>query len=238
MDKILLTAFLSALAGLISFILSIVKLVNDKESNTTDYRQSWTDSVRESLADLISKINIHASETSHLATVREKLAEQLSNNSENQQSWEVKVKDLFENSFKESSLKIRESRKELYQAYSFTRLHFKPNDISFNRIEQKFDVVMTLLQELSEASKDKAERATLKEKVHATADEITGYARDILKCEWEIVKRGEPAYQRTKRLSLWSGAIMLLVIFAIGIHAGFSYWRASIIAESAQAAIK
>jgi len=62
MDKILLTAFLSALAGFITAILSIVKLVNEKESKTTDYRQNWTDSVRGELANLIGLLNAQAAQ--------------------------------------------------------------------------------------------------------------------------------------------------------------------------------
>ena len=57
MDKILLTAFLTALAGFVTAALSIVKLVNEKESKTTEFRQAWTDSARKALADLIAKIN-------------------------------------------------------------------------------------------------------------------------------------------------------------------------------------
>lgn len=60
MDKILLTAFLTALAGFITAALSIVKLVNEKESKTSEYRQLWTDSVRKALSDLIGNINARA----------------------------------------------------------------------------------------------------------------------------------------------------------------------------------
>lgn len=61
MDKVLLTAFLTALAGFITAALSIVKLVNEKESKTTEYRQAWTESVRTAMAELIAKINAKAS---------------------------------------------------------------------------------------------------------------------------------------------------------------------------------
>jgi len=57
MDKILLTVFLSALAGFITAALSIVKLVNEKESKTSDYRQAWTETARTAFSELIASIN-------------------------------------------------------------------------------------------------------------------------------------------------------------------------------------
>jgi len=48
-DRILVTLFVSVLVAFVTAALSIVRLVNDKEGKTTDYRQAWTDSVRKSL---------------------------------------------------------------------------------------------------------------------------------------------------------------------------------------------
>jgi len=56
MDKLLLAAFMSTLAGFITAIISIVKLVNEKESKISVYRQTWNDSARKSFADLASKL--------------------------------------------------------------------------------------------------------------------------------------------------------------------------------------
>jgi hypothetical protein len=73
MDKIFLTAFLSALAGFITATLSIVKLVNEKESKTTEYRQAWTDSLRKSFAELIGLINAQAGNLESARTQRSTL---------------------------------------------------------------------------------------------------------------------------------------------------------------------
>lgn len=234
MDKILLTAFLSALAGFITSVLSIVKLVNEKESKTTDYRQVWTDSVRKALGDLVGRLNAQAGHIAGAADTRKSLINLLrEEESKLDESVKKRLADFAENSLKENQAAIRQLRREIYELYALTRLHFKPNDLSFNRIEQKFDIVMSMLVELGN-SDDELKRATLKEKVHAITDEIAFFARDILKTEWETVKKGEPAYQLTKRWSIAGSAIMLFVLLSIGIHAGISIWRQSIAADQTE----
>lgn len=189
-DKILLTAFLSALAGFITAVLSIVKLVNEKESKTTDYRQAWTDSARKSLAELIGRLNTQAGTVHNALDKGARLAEILSRDDHDKYDEEThkRVADFNEVSLKETHAAFRQLQREIYESYALTRLHFKPNDLSFNRIEQKFDSAMAMINEISKST-DKVERAKIKEKIHATVDEITGYARDILKTEWETVKK-------------------------------------------------
>lgn len=235
MDKILLTAFLSALAGFITAILSIVKLVNEKESKTTDYRQSWTDSVRKAFADLVALINAQASQIANTRETQATLMNLLNPATIPDEAMRKRGLDFNENRLSEHDNAVRDTRRALHEAYALARLHFKPNDLSFNRIEQKFDVAMALLNELAKADAD-ADRAALKEKVHATAAEITFYARDILKTEWETVKRGEPAYQLTKKWSIGGSLLMLFVLVSIGIHAGLALWKENISAAEQSAA--
>lgn len=225
MDKILLTAFLSALAGFITAILSIVKLINEKESKTTDYRQAWTESVRTSLANLIGQLNAQVGHITSAVENKSLLTKIISEKEKNKDDSEFLstldiINNLNKDNLKENLNAIRQIRKEIHETYALTRLHFKPNDLSFNRIEQKFDVIMGILNELDK-TEDSSKRATLKEKVHGVAEEITGYARDILKTEWETVKTGEPAYHRTKQWSIYGSVLMLFILISIGIHAGF-----------------
>ncbi len=227
MDKILLTAFLSALAGFITAILSIVKLVNEKESKTTDYRQSWTDSVRKAFADLVALINAQASQIANTKKTQATLADLWDPATIRDETLRKRGLDFNENMLNEHNNAVRDTQRALHEAYALARLHFKPNDLSFNRIEQKFDAAMALLNELAKTDSD-ADRAALKEKVHATASEITSYARDILKTEWETVKRGEPAYQMTKKWSIGGSLLMLFVLVSIGIHAGMALWKENI----------
>lgn len=226
MDKILLTAFLSALAGFITAILSIVKLVNDKESKTTDYRQGWTDSVRTSFANLVALINSSASEIARAKGTTSTLV-RLLGNSDMKDADRARGLDFNEKLLQEEHKRIRDTRGALYEAYALTRLHFKPNDLSFNRIEQKFDVAMSLLNDLGKEDKEPEQQA-LKERIHAVAAEITDYGRDILKDTWETVKRGEPAYRSTIKWSIWGSYMMLFLLVSIGIHAAIAVWKSSV----------
>jgi hypothetical protein len=192
-DKILLSVYVTFIVGFITAVLSIVRLVNDKEGKTTDYRKSWTDSVRKSFAELISNINLLASTIAH------------------------RKKDF--TGEQDSLAQEHELRRVVCQSYALTRLHFKPNDLSFARIEQKFDVVLEFLEKLGdiENADAKDQSAALREKIFAASADITAYSRDILKTEWESVKRGEPAYQQTKLWSFVGGAIAMMVLFVFGV---------------------
>lgn len=221
MDKLLLTAFLTALAGFITFVLSIVKLVNEKESTTTEYRQNWTNSVRNCLASLIAKLNAIApiiENHSKSIEIRASLKEPTEKREADEHKRSL---DYIESSLKSSLEARRELRKEIYEAYALVRLHFKPNDVSFSRIEHKFDTVMQLIEAL-EVEKTADKRAATKVKIHAEVNEITGYCRDILKTEWETVKRGEPTYQKTKLYSIYGGVVTLFILTAIGLYAAIA----------------
>jgi hypothetical protein len=217
MDKLLLTAFLTALAGFITFVLSIVKLVNEKESTTTEYRQVWTNSVRACLASLVAKLNAIASNISgHKKVIAARSS--IGTPEELGADEHKRALDFMEGSLKSSADARRQLRKEIYEAYALVRLHFKPNDVSFSRIEHKFDTVMPLIDELEDETEPE-KIATIKGKIHAEVNDITGYCRDILKTEWEAVKRGEPTYEQTKRYSIYGGIGTLFVLGAIGLYA-------------------
>ena len=227
MDKILLTAFLSSLAGFLTAVLSIVKLVNEKESKTTEYRQAWTDSVRKSFSELIGLLNAQVANLNSARKDRLNLIKFLSTNpEEGHEELHSRAADFSETRLKERQASASEMRRELYKVYAFTRLHFKPDDLSFNRVEQHFNLIMTYLTELEDAEDERA--ATLQEKVHAAADEITSYSRNILKTEWETVKKGERAYQLTKQWSIAGSIVMLFILVSIGTHAVISMWKESI----------
>jgi hypothetical protein len=227
MDKLLLTAFLSALAGFLTATLSIVKLVNEKESKTTEYRQAWTDSVRKSFSELIGLLNAEVANLNSARKNRLSLIDFLSTKpKEGHEELHIRAADFSESRLKARQASAGEMRRELYKVYAFTRLHFKPDDLSFSRVEQHFNLIMTYLKELEDAEDERA--SALQEKVHAAADEITAYSRSILKTEWETVKKGERAYQLTKRWSIAGSIVMLFILISIGTHAVISMWKDSL----------
>lgn len=226
MDKILLTAFLTALAGFITAALSIVKLVNDKESRTTEFRQSWTESARAELSDLISKLNSHVVAMVDVMRLKKEMmrAIDMASKTENARERELlgEVIELFKDLVGKSIERSRLSMREVYQAHAKVRLHFKPEDPDLVRIENKFDYCMGKFSEINrEDDSDKWD--VLKEQVHNATNEITASSRALLKTEWEKVKLGEPAYQKTKKWSVWAFLIMSAILVMIGIHAVISY---------------
>ncbi|PBP76164.1 hypothetical protein CCL15_02095 [Pseudomonas syringae] len=222
MDKVLLTAFLTALAGFITAVLSIVKLVNEKESKTTEYRQAWTDSLRQSLSELIGNINTLAVLLANNAGHRSAILEILVLPS--QESDTVKsAKKFNEDNFTAGLMAERELTRELYQGYARVRLHFKPDDLSFSRFESKFESCIGLLNDLRGSEKD--DRQSVKQKIHSEGNELTAISRNILKVEWEAVKLGEPAYRQTKSWSVRFCVVMLFLLITIGVHAVISYWK-------------
>lgn len=229
MDKILLTAFLTALAGFITAALSIVKLVNEKESKTTEYRQAWTDSVRNALAELIAKIN---SQASTLVSARkiglqfERIMKDAQGASEFEKELKRDTAEFYRKAFKDGLDAANLLTQEIHHAYAKVRLHFKPDDLSFSRVENKFEYCMNIIADLK-VERDIEKLNALKEQVHSAANEITAFSRNILKAEWETVKLGEPAYKRTKKWSIWICIVMLFVLLTIGVHAVISYGKAS-----------
>lgn len=220
MDKILLTAFLSALLGFITAVLSIVKLVNEKESKTSEYRQAWTDTARSCLSDLSARLHAYTGYIAQKATTIDAFEDMLKHEVE-EKSNEHRIKNLTEEILMDSVRASRDMRRDIYQSYSLAQLHFKPNDLSFSRIEQKFDVIIALLEDLQN-SQDRVKQAALEEKIHGEINNITNYSRHILKTEWETVKQGEAAYKKTKEWSIKGGVVMLFILVSIGLHAGIS----------------
>ncbi|MEN4751142.1 hypothetical protein ABEH28_15410 [Pseudomonas sp. Ps21-P2] len=230
MDKILLTAFLTALAGFITAALSIVKLVNEKESKTTEFRQGWTDSVRASFAELIGAINAQASlVASNQALLEEFLKIKRENTLEESEYKTESRKEavkIMQEKWSEGIAASRDLTQKIHQGYAMVRLHFKPDEPSFVRFENKFDSCTIFLHEIK-AEKNKEKRLQLKEQVHSAAEEMTSISRGILKETWETVKLGEPAYKDTKKWSVRFCVLMLFILFVIGSHAMISYYHST-----------
>lgn len=228
MDKLLLTAFLSSLAGFLTAILSIVKLVNEKESKTSEYRQTWTDSARKSLADLVGLINTLASLNWNITKDAYRLEESMATPFNNLEKDDIELfKEFMQNKIQHQHTTRREVTRELHQTYAMTRLHFRLNDHDFGKIEQSFPHIYTMLESMA-SENDSEKRAMLKEKIHAAADELIVYSRILLKKEWEIVKKGEKAFLQTKRWTIYGSIVMLFILLSIGIHAVISMWKEDI----------
>jgi hypothetical protein len=198
-----------------------VKLVNEKESKTTDYRQSWTDSVRKSLSQFIASITLQANYLLARADIAQKLTSVHSTETKPEQE---KIKDSVTEFLQEelvaTNKSIRENRQCIQQNYALTALHFKPHDEIFIKIESKFELANQFLDEMANIKDDdyNSERKVIREKISAIVNEITETSRHILKTEWEHVKKGEPAYKTTKNWSLYIGIATFSVLLISGIY--------------------
>lgn len=222
-DKIYIALFASVLAAFITAAVSIVKLVNDKEGKTTDYRQSWNDSVRRALAeivataDLLSKTIAHSKHLSHILSNIEKREEA------SQGSYKPDLKRHLIDELDSSKALGRGLWNDLYKSFALARLHFKPFDESFVPIEDKVKYILETLNEYSKKSVKYSRLMTpqMSKTIAECSNDIALYSRNILKTEWEIVKRGEHAYKVTKRISMYfcAGAILMLVLILFKIVA-------------------
>jgi hypothetical protein len=235
-DRVFLTVFVTLLVGIVTAALSIVRLVNDKEGKTSDYRQGWCDSLRQCLADLVGNINSTASIIVNHQQYGAGLDEIFKKYGEQAGPWTeadgVKRNHYMEK-FGDSEEKIHTLRQELYRSLSFLKLHFKPNEPLLspieNEIEQAIDSIrsMMLMRQKMKGSESRAELLRIRDKIHIGSNNIMSHGREILKKEWEIVKKGERAYELTKIGSLVGGGIALAVLFILGGMAFFSMFSHS-----------
>jgi hypothetical protein len=220
-DKIFLPVFVTLLVGMVTAALSIVRLVNDKEGKTSDYRQNWCDSVRKSLAELVANINAIAS----TAVNRSESAKELNKILDAQENlagpWPESINTVrahVQESISDADIRLRDLRQQLYHSYALTQLHFKPADPNFAPIEQSFALAIELIRGLVslDANGSSEEKISQRNKIHDVAASITTSGREIIKSEWEIVKLGEPAYVSTKRLSIFGGGALFAILFLLG----------------------
>jgi len=217
MDKLLLAAFFSLLAGLIAAVISVVKLVIEKENKTSEFRQSWTNSVRISLSDLAAKMTSMTASFEYdgrLASDEESLA---------QKSDDANIKMLDRNQDAKASndKDIVLQRHDMSQSYALCKLHFKPGDEDFKQIEIIFNLIVSNIKAIT-LSKNDDERVKIKASNEEQIQKMVEIGRAILKKEWETVKKGEEVYIETKKYSFRVGVMMLVPIILIVLYS--LYW--------------
>ena len=220
MEKLIIAGYLSACAAFLTAVLSIVKLVVEKENKTSEFRQQWTNSVREGISDLVAKLNNATSLINYqarLSSIISKLENRLQK--EKSDIYEKRL-DVFQATVSRVREEISENRHGLFKAFSLCQLHFKQDEEKFKLIESIFDEIMDLNKEVlnrGAASEEKRElNEGAKTKNYDKSQDIVKISRQILKSEWERVKKGEQAFITTKKLSAYGGAIMLIILLGLG----------------------
>jgi hypothetical protein len=220
MDKLLLSTVFALLAGFLTAALSFIKLVNDKESRITDYRQEWTNSIRQSLSDLVSNIRC-------IMDLFEDRAQRLNTcNDLDGEEGSDQALEYNKNILEKVNHEIMTVRSNIYAAYNLSRLHFKPSDPHFIEIENKVDAISILIRSVDNFLYEKEKISPVKFQVETLCSELISSSRGIIKREWETIKIGEPIYQKSKNIAKWGGVIFIFVLLVVGVHALISVYKA------------
>lgn len=209
------------MAGFLTAVLSYVKLVNDKEGRTTDYRQNWTNSVRTTLAELASKIEVLLELFNERAKRLERLSEltkkidELNGNSQNDRDPTYSALEHHKGLLENVNREIIKTKHDIYSAYALAQLHFKLDDEIFPQIEAKFKEVTFHLESINQFAQDTDKIKMSKERVSQICGEIIYSSRMLLKKEWEIIKRGESTYQISKKMAIWGGVVFLSIFLIL-----------------------
>lgn len=225
MSNILLSTFFALMAGLLTAAISFVKLVNDKESRVTDYREEWTNSVRKTLAEVVALVKslfpLLERQGTIIVSMNDLTKQVGSETNEDKRKLLQQRLDLQITRLETTQKEMNSIRRELNQSHSFARLHFKPNDPTFAIVEHKYDSIFELLKELA-GTYEKEKMAELRGQIEVHCAEIISVSRAIIKDEWERIKRGELVYQKTKSVAKWGGVVLFFILFTVGVHAGLS----------------
>lgn len=206
-----------------------MKLVNDKEEKISDFREQWTTSARQSLAELTSKLLA-------LAQVLEERAQRLNNcnrctaqlpnsTSDLEKESLMSVLDYEQSMLEKTNELRRELMRDILHANQLARLHFKLNDPDTANLECKIDAALDLVATIETtgipSNEEKVKELTAR--IRTLCSEISMLCRVVIKMEWEKVKRGEPTYVNTKLAAKWAVLLFFVVFVAtIGIHAYIS----------------
>lgn len=225
MSNLIVSTFFALIASFLTAAFSFVKLVNDKEGRITDYREEWTNSLRSSLAEVASlaeSIAVAMIEQQKYGTVMDELHEKLvkTTDKENKKLIESEISN-FETRHLRSGEEIIKLRKDMRSAFYHAKLHCKPNDKSFAIIDGKFDSITGSLRTFKEFNGDEGKLAEARGQVELYCSEFLSASGALLKEEWERIKIGEPAFQKSKIAAKWGGLALLLISIAIGIHSFF-----------------
>lgn len=210
-----------------------MKLVNDKESKVTEFRQQWTDSARHALANVVSQLRYFCSLASEQATLDSDFDRLVGKLPKSDASGEGSfAQSVLESQIKErEALRVafRENRETIHSAYALAKLHFKPGDPEFLHVQNQIDQAISIVDGWK-ASKDESSDA-LRARMDLLVEGLTNQSRSILKGEWEKIKGGEPSYKQTriwaKRGGLVGAGALAVVLCCFGVETLLNWKEAS-----------
>lgn len=225
MDKILFFTIVGLFSAFITAVVGFTKLINDKESKVSEFREAWTDTVRHTLAELVScfRVFFDLIEKSHKIAVKcDELSTELRSMTYDSVEYKTKNEALLHNKVMLEKIgeKLLETKTIIHKNIALTSLHFKPNDNEFQHVESKINSIMTIISDVKYKSEKENKHEKLKiiisksNEAEIVCREILYLSRNIMKYEWERIKGGEDNYKKTKKL-FKNGSLVISVIMAI-----------------------
>ena len=225
----MISTLFALLAAFLTAVISFVKLVNDKEGKISEFREQWTTSARQALAELISKLLAIAQvleERAYRADNCNRTIDHIQNSTTDLEKELLTGMHEYERTMLEKTNELRrELMRDIHHANQLARLHFKLNDPDTAGLECKIDAALDLVATIETVgiSSDEEKVKELTARIRMLSAEISMLCRVVIKGEWEKVKRGEPTYVKTKRAAKWAVLVFFMVfVGTIGIHAYIS----------------
>jgi hypothetical protein len=179
----------TVVAALITALISFVNLTLSKEQKTSEFRQAWIDGLREDLATFFS------SARALCRTMQEA-------RSPNSNDDDVK-------NFRFGNEQIGKMRLDGADALYRVKLRLNNNESEHKELLRMLVAATTIQNRINiEKGSDYTEALEAIERAST-------YSQDILKSEWERVKKGEKSFRQTKNLVM--PAIMIISLIFIGV---------------------
>ena len=182
----------AVVAALIAGAFSFVNLTLNKEQKTSEFRQAWIDGLREDLATFFAGARAMARATEEQRTA---IARGSSNST-----------------FPMTGEKVSDIRYQAAETRYRIQLHLNPKELEHNELLRLMQVAIAAQNGFFKGSGDMASTLT-------AVDNAAAYAPQILKTEWERVKKGELAF-RLARNWVAPAAVILSLLFVALVLAG------------------
>ncbi len=182
----------AVLAACITGAVAFVSLIISKEQKTSEFRQTWIDSLRSELAEFSAQARRVAAEQTPLYHVNLHIDEM-------QLPLALQKEDHPD--------PLLTNRQRLAQTYYCIRLRL-------NISETDHQTIVTHLDKVYEILNTRSESVRFDETV-TELDMLSEVAQSVLKREWKLVKGGEPAFAATKVVTKWTAMALALVLISV-----------------------
>lgn len=179
----------TVVAALITSLIAFINLTLSKEQKTSDFRQAWIDGLRGDLAVFFSSARA-------LCRVMQEVRSPHSSD-----------EDVL--NFRFSTEQVGKMRFEGAEALYRIKLRLNPNEDEHAELNRLLDLATSTQNQINiEKGRDYSDALT-------AIENASSYSQDILKSEWERVKRGEKSFRVTKNWIMPTIIVISLVFVSV-----------------------